>query len=176
MNRKSTTVAYLGMLTALAMILSYVESLIPMSVGIPGVKIGLANLVVMVALYTVGIKWAFALSMVRIILVGFTFGSMSSMMYSFAGGMLSFLVMVIAKKTGFFSVRGVSILGGVFHNVGQIALAICLVENVKLVFYFPVLLVSGTAAGVAIGILATMIIVRVKKVYRNDEDKMDGAK
>ena len=112
-----------GMLVALAFVFSYIETLIPVNLGIPGAKLGLANLVVMVALYTLGAKEAFALSMVRILLTGFTFSSAAAMLYSFAGGILSYIVMVLAKKTGRLSVTGVSVLGGIFHNVGQILVA-----------------------------------------------------
>ncbi|MGN0312588.1 MAG: Gx transporter family protein [Lachnospiraceae bacterium] len=163
---KATRVAYTGMLVALAFVLSYVEALIPISLGVPGVKMGLANLVVMVALYTLGAGQAFVLSMVRIVLVGFTFGSMASMMYSLAGGLLSFVVMAIAKRLDLFSQKGVSILGGVFHNIGQILMAMAVVENGKLIYYLPVLLISGVLAGIAIGIVASMITKRVQKAWK----------
>lgn len=163
---KATRVAYTGMLVALAFVLSYVEALIPISLGVPGVKMGLANLVVMVALYTLGAGQAFVLSMVRIVLVGFTFGSMASMMYSLAGGLLSFVVMAISKRLDLFSQKGVSILGGVFHNIGQILMAMAVVENGKLIYYLPVLLISGVLAGIAIGIVASMITKRVQKAWK----------
>ena len=102
--------ALLGMLVALAFVLSYIETLIPINLGIPGAKLGLANLVVMVALYTLGTKEAFALSMVRILLTGLTFSSMAAMLYSFAGGLLSFAVMYLAKRSKLFSAAGVSVL------------------------------------------------------------------
>ena len=163
---KATRVAYTGMLVALAFVLSYGEALIPISLGVPGVKMGLANLVVMVALYTLGAGQAFVLSMVRIVLVGFTFGSMASMMYSLAGGLLSFVVMAIAKRLDLFSQQGVSILGGVFHNIGQILMAMAVVENGKLIYYLPVLLISGVLAGIAIGIVASMITKRIQKAWK----------
>lgn len=155
--------AYMGMLTALAFVFSYIESLIPISVGVPGVKLGLANLVVIVALYTMGTKEAFTLSVIRIVLAGFTFGNPASMVYSLAGGMLSLLVMVFMKKGKLFSVTGVSVLGGVFHNVGQILVAMLVVENAKLLYYLPVLILSGTIAGVAIGILAATLTKRLER-------------
>lgn len=164
-KKKGSRVAYIGMLIALAFVLSYVEAMIPISLGIPGVKMGLANLVVMVTLYTLGTKEAFVLSMVRILLVGFTFGSMASMMYSFAGGLLSILVMILAKKIDKLSISGVSILGGVFHNVGQILMAMAIVENAKLLYYLPVLMISGIVAGIAIGIVASLVTKRVQKVF-----------
>ena len=165
-KNKATRVAYTGMLVALAFVLSYVEALIPINLGIPGVKMGLANLVVMVALYTLGAGQAFVLSMVRIVLVGFTFGSLASMMYSLAGGLLSFVVLVIVKRLDLFSQKGVSILGGVFHNIGQILMAMVVVENGKLIYYLPVLLISGTVAGIAIGVAASMVTNRIQKAWK----------
>lgn len=153
--------AYLGMLTALAFLLSYIESLIPINVGIPGIKLGLANIVIIVALYTIGTVPAFLLSLVRIVLTGFTFGNLAMMMYSLGGGMLSLLVMVIARKTRWFSVMGTSVLGAVFHNIGQIIVAALVVENSSLFYYLPVLLLSGTAAGVIIGMLGAVLIKRL---------------
>ena len=155
--------AYMGMLTALAFVFSYIESLLPINLGIPGVKLGLANLVVIVALYTMGVRAAFTLSLVRIVLEGFTFGSPASMIYSLAGGMLSLAVMAVARKAQVFSATGVSVLGGVSHNVGQIFVAILVMENTSLAYYLPVLVLSGTAAGVLVGILAAVLVKRLKK-------------
>lgn len=156
-------VAYLGLLIALAFVFSYVEFLIPVNLGVPGAKLGLANLVIIVALYTLNDRDAFVLSMIRIVLVGFTFGSMASMLYSFAGGILSFVVMVAAKRTKFLSITGVSVLGGVFHNVGQIMMAIWVVETGSLIYYLPVLLIVGCLSGVVIGILGAMVTKRIQK-------------
>ncbi len=155
--------AYMGMLTALAFVFSYIESLLPINLGIPGVKLGLANLVVIVALYTMGVRAAFKLSLVRIVLAGFTFGSPASMIYSLAGGMLSLAVMAVARKAQVFSAAGVSVLGGVSHNVGQIFVAILVMENTSLAYYLPALVLSGTAAGVLVGILAAVLVKRLKK-------------
>lgn len=163
-KNKKTAVAFLGMLLGLAFVLAYIESCFPFLVGIYGVKLGLANLVVVIALYHLGEKEAFIVAVARIILVGFTFGNLFSMLYSLAGGILSFLVMAIMKKTNRFGMLGVSILGGVFHNVGQIFVAILIVENLKLVYYLPVLLISGVLTGGVIGIVAAMISTRITKV------------
>ena len=167
--KKTKRIALIGMLIALAFVLSYVEAMIPISLGVPGVKIGLANLVVIVAIYTLGNKEAFILSMIRIVLVAFTFGSFASMMYSLAGGMLSFLVMILFKKLNIFSMRGVSVLGGISHNIGQIGVAILIVENGKLIFYLPVLLISGVLSGIVIGVVAAIITKRVGVAYRSQE-------
>lgn len=169
-------VAWLGMLIALAFVFSYIESLIPIQLGVPGAKLGLSNLVVMVALYTLDDKYAFALAVVRIILNGFAFGGMAAMIYSLAGGMMSFAVMVGVRRIGRssapetgahkVSVLGVSVLGGVFHNVGQIIAAMLVLETPGLIYYLPVLAVCGTASGTAIGVLAAMVIRRVGKVVK----------
>lgn len=146
--------ALLGMLVALAFVLSYIETLIPVNLGIPGAKLGLANLVVMVALYTLGTKEAFALSMVRILLTGLTFSSMAAMLYSFAGGLLSFAVMYLAKRSKLFSAAGVSVLGGISHNAGQIFVAMWVLDTATLIYYLPVLAITGIASGTVIGLLA----------------------
>lgn len=162
MNTKK--IAYLGLLIALAFVFSYIEFLIPINIGVPGAKLGLANLVIIVAIYTLNEKDAFVLSMIRIVLVGFTFANLASMLYSLAGGILSFVAMVIAKKTQKLSITGVSVIGGVFHNVGQIIMAIWVVKTASLVYYLPVLMVSGIVAGVAIGILGGMVTKRIKRI------------
>lgn len=163
MNTKK--VAYLGLFIALAFVLSYVEFLLPLNIGIPGAKIGLANLVVMVALYTAGTKDAFLLSIVRVILVGLTFGNPAMMLYSMAGAMLSFLVMIIAKKTKLFSITGVSVLGGVFHNIGQIIVAMFVLDTASLIYYLPFLIVIGTISGIVIGIVSGLITARIGRLF-----------
>ncbi len=159
---KSKRIATYGLLVALAFILSYIESLFPLSIAIPGIKLGLANLVVITALYKMGVKEAFVLSIIRIILVGFTFGNPSTMMFSLVGGLLSWLLMVIFQKSKLFSMVGVSIIGGIAHNIGQIAVAIMVVENIDIIYYLPFLLIFGVIMGALIGILATIIIKRLK--------------
>lgn len=164
---KTRRIAYLGMLIALAFVFSYIEFLIPVNLGVPGAKLGLANLVVIVALYTLGEKNAFFLSIVRIILVGFTFANMASMLYSLAGGILSYLAMVLAKKSKLLSITGVSVIGGVFHNIGQIIVAILVLETGSLLYYLPVLLIAGVASGVAIGVLGAMITKRMPNIKKD---------
>ena len=164
MNNKK--IAFLGLFVALAFVLSYIEYMLPLNIGIPGAKIGLANLVVMVALYTVGDKNAIALSIIRVVLVGLTFGNISMMMYSLAGAALSLCVMLTAKKLGKLSVTGVSVLGGVFHNIGQIIVAMLVLETQSLLYYLPFLIVIGTITGVLIGFVANLITARVKRVFK----------
>ena len=156
-----------GLLIALAFVLSYLETLIPLAAAsffVPGMKIGLANIVVMVALYTLGYKDAFVLSVVRVLLVGFTFGNTVSMMYSLAGGILSYVVMAILKKMNLFSMIPVSIAGGIFHNVGQICVAMLILENAGVWFHMPVLFVSGVITGLLIGLLGGEVTRRIKRV------------
>lgn len=160
--------ALLGMLVALAFVLSYIETLIPVNLGIPGAKLGLANLVVMVALYTLGTKEAFGLSMVRILLTGLTFSSMAAMLYSFAGGLLSFAVMALMKKKKKLSVTGVSVLGGIAHNAGQIFVAMWILDTATLIYYLPVLAITGVASGTVIGLLAVMVIRRIFGAINRD--------
>lgn len=156
-------VAYGGLFLALALVASYVEMLIPIQLGIPGVKIGLANGVIMVLLYMVNLKETYAVSLARIVLSGFLFGNLMMILYSLAGGMLSLTVMALLKKIGGFSPVGVSVAGGVSHNIGQLAVAMFVLETGKLVYYFPVLLISGTIAGIAIGLIAGEIIKRLPR-------------
>lgn len=162
MDKKTRKAALFGMMVALAFIFSYLEHLIPFP--LPGVKIGVANIVVMIALYLLGGKEAFYISMVRIILVGFTFGSMYSMLYSLAGGILSLSVMILMKRSGKFGIPGVSVVGGILHNLGQIVTAVLTMDgNLNLFSLLPVYALSGTIAGIAVGILATLIIQKLKK-------------
>lgn len=159
---KSKKIATYGLLVALAFILSYIESLFPLAIVIPGIKLGLANLVVMIAIYKLGVKEAFTLSIIRIILVSFTFGSPSTMMFSLVGGLLSWLLMVISQKSKLFSMVGVSIIGGIAHNIGQIIVSILVLENINILYYLPFLLISGVITGALIGILAAIIIKSLK--------------
>ncbi|MCU6725144.1 Predicted membrane protein [uncultured Clostridium sp.] len=163
MKKKSSAqkVALYGVLIALAMVLSYVEMLIPLPVGIPGVKPGLANLVVFLALYTMTAREALLISMVRILLVSITFGNGSAFLYSMAGGILSFLVMWIFQKNDFLLPAGVSIAGGIAHNVGQLLMAAVILENGAVFTYFPVLLAAGCITGGIIGFLGEQIRKRI---------------
>lgn len=152
----------MGVFIALALICSYVESLIPFYFGIPGVKLGLTNIVVVIMLYSVGEKEAFGISMLRIVLAGFLFGNMFSILYSLAGGMLSFLVMFLLKRSKWFGMVPVSVCGGISHNIGQIIVAAFVVENYNIFYYVPVLFIAGTVTGFLIGIVAQEITIRLK--------------
>ena len=157
---KTRKITVLAMAIALAMILSYVESLIP-SPGIPGVKMGLANIVVVFCLYRLGWKEAAGVSLLRVFLVSLLFGHAASLMYSAAGAVLSLLGMIGLKATDRLNCVAVSVIGGVLHNVGQILIAWALMGP-NVVYYLPVLIVSGTVTGVLIGVLAGLIVKRIK--------------
>ena len=155
-----------GLLIALAFIFSYIESVIMVPVPVPGVKLGLANLVAIVGLYSIGTKGTIAISLVRIVLVGFTFGNLSSMMYSMAGGVLSLVLMILIKKFNWFSQVGVSILGGIGHNIGQLAIAALVTKTAGVFYYLPVLTTAGIAAGAVIGLLGGLVTQRVQGIIR----------
>ncbi len=151
-NAKKT--AYCAMLTALSMIFSYIEALIPLFVGIPGVKLGLSNLVVVSGLYFLPAGWVFLVLVLKVTLVSFLFGNLSMLVYSMAGGVLSFLAMLMLKRIKGFSVVGVSMAGGVSHNIGQLAVAVLAVGSVAPLSYLPVLIAAGAVSGTAIGAAA----------------------
>lgn len=155
-----------GMLVALAFVLSYVEAMVPLPIPIYGVKLGLANLVTVVGLYTVGIPGAAVVSLARIVLAGLTFGNMFSMIYSLCGGIVSFLLMVLVKKAGWFDQTGVSIIGGIGHNIGQLCVAALVVQTKGVFYYLPVLMVSGVAAGLVIGLLGGLITSRLERALK----------
>ncbi len=150
-------VAYCALLTALAMIFGYVEALIPFGFGIPGVKLGLANIVIVLALYILPACQVFAIQLMRIVLVSFLFGNLSMMLYSLAGGMLSLVVMLLLNRRDVFSITGVSIAGGVSHNIGQLIVAALVVQNLKIMFFFPIMIMAGLITGCLIGVLACRI-------------------
>ena len=157
-------VAYFGVFTALALIFSYVETLIPFQIGFPGVKLGLANLIIVIALYKMNLKETYLLSVTRIILSGFIFGNLFSIIYSLSGGLLSLSVMAFLKKQGGFSVMGISIVGGVMHNVGQLLVAMVIVETFSIIYYIPVLLIAGVITGLVIGIAANEMLKRLVNI------------
>lgn len=163
---KSYKVTFLGLLLAFALILSYIESVIPFYFGIPGMKLGLANMAVLLALYCYGAGEAFVLSVIRVTLASFLFGNLYSLIYSGMGALCSFAVMLLMKKTGRFSMTGVSIGGGVFHNLGQIAVAMAVIETLGGLYYVPVLMIAGMATGALIGIAASTVEPYIRKVMK----------
>ena len=159
--------AYLGVFLAFALILSYVESLIPFYFGIPGAKLGLANLAVILVLYLYGVREALLLNVMRVLLSGFLFGNMFAILYGMAGALCSFLIMCILKKTKKFSMVGVSIGGGVFHNIGQILIAVFVTETAGVFYYIPVLFIAGLITGFLIGMVAGKVRKHLEKAIMN---------
>ncbi len=152
------TVAQLGMFVAVALVFSYVESFIKIDIAVPGIKIGLANIVTILVLHQMGLADAVIVSALRIFLSSLLFGNVTIMIYSLAGAAVSILLMWISEKIGFFSVAGTSILGGVGHNMGQLLVAYFIIKNQNILIYAPVLIISGTVTGILIGIAAAFVI------------------
>lgn len=158
---KASKLTLLALSVSLAMILSFIESQIPTFVPIPGVKIGLANIAVVFALYKMDWKNAAIVSLVRVFLIGILFGNAVSLAYSAAGAILSLVLMIVLKKTDLFSHVAVSVAGGVMHNMGQIGMACILMGTDILKYYAPFLVLSGTIAGIVIGIIAAILVKRI---------------
>lgn len=162
--KKTKRIALLGLTVALAMIMSYIEVLFPLNFAVPGIKMGLANIVIVFVLYRMSLIDAVTVSLVRVFLVSLLFGNFMSLAYSLAGAVLSLALMVLLKKTEKFSVVGVSVAGGVMHNAGQILMAVILMGTVQIAYYLPVLVITGTVTGVLIGLVSALVINRVKKI------------
>ncbi|MBR1781353.1 MAG: Gx transporter family protein [Oscillospiraceae bacterium] len=160
-------VARYGLLVALALILSYAEAQIPAFFAVPGMKLGLTNIVVLTALYLMDWKSALVINLLRIFLVSVLFGNGMSLAYSLAGGLLSGLVMILLKQTGKFHLITVSIAGGVAHNVGQILAAMVLLETKSLAWYLLVLWLTGLASGAVIGVIGGVLVKRLERLNLN---------
>jgi len=167
---KAKKTAVFALCVALAFTLSFLETLIPINIGVPGVKIGLANMVVLAALYLLDKRAAFAISMIRILISGLLFTGAFSLLYSFTGGILSFFVMLLAMKSKRLSILGVSVLGGAVHNIGQIIVAAIVMQTPRIVYYLPVLLISGAIAGIAVGVVSKIVVERLIKIDFNKKD------
>lgn len=171
----------MGLMIALALVLSYVEAQIPTFVAIPGIKVGLANIVVVFALYSFGTKEAFVVSILRVLLAALMFGSVMSLAYSAAGAFLSLLGMILLKKSGLFGCVAVSVVGGVLHNLGQILMACLVLETNVVIYYLPFLILSGTIAGVVVGLVAALVLKRLGNTgpedgLHHDDDDATGDK
>lgn len=159
----SRKIALRAILIALAFILSWIEAQIPVFFTVPGIKLGLSNLVVLIALYKLSATDAFLINIVRIILTGFTFGSLVTISYSIAGGLLSFIVMYVLKNFLRSGINFVSIFGGISHNMGQLIIASILLQNLHTFYLLPYLWVSGILTGLAIGLICGLILKRIDK-------------
>ena len=159
---KTKKLVTLAVTISVAMILSFVESRIPAFVAIPGVKVGLANIAVIFALYKMGWREAIAVSVIRVLLVALLFGSVVSLAYSIAGAAISLSLMILLRKIGIFTEVAVSVVGGITHNIGQILIAFLLLETKVVFYYLPFRMVSGVIAGIAVGVAAALLIKRIK--------------
>lgn len=157
-------IAYMGMFIAVAMVFSYVESLIPVNIAVPGVKIGLANLVTIVVMFKMDVRSAWVISLIRVVLSALLFGNLSIMVYSLTGAVLSLLVMTLCMKLKIFGLLGTSILGAVSHNAGQIIMAAILMKSGNIMLYIPVLCISGTIAGICIGLAGAVLVRNLPKL------------
>lgn len=151
-----------GVCVAAALILSYLESLVPLSVAVPGVRLGLANTVTLYVLYKLNWRYAGLVSLLRVLLASLLFGTALTFAYSIAGAAVSLIVMALLKKSGRFSAVGVSCAGGVAHNFGQIGMAVILTEVMQIAYYLPVLIISGTVTGLAVGAVGALLLNRIK--------------
>lgn len=156
-------ISVIAVFTALALIFSYIEAIIPFNLGIPGVKLGIANIVVVCALYIFGVKEAAGISLIRVFVIGLLFGNAVSLIYSLSGAILSIVVMIICKRLKL-SVIGVSAMGGIFHNVGQLSAAALILNSSAVMYYYPVLFISGIVTGIIIGIVSLPIIKNSEKL------------
>jgi heptaprenyl diphosphate synthase len=156
--------AYLGMLLAFALILSYIEAVLPLSFGFPGIKLGLANLAVVLALYLLGTGSALLLTIMKALLAGFMFGNMTMLLYSLAGALCSFMIMTWMKKSDRFHLPVVSAAGGVMHNIGQILVAYLTVKTYGILYYIPILILAGLVTGILIGITADLVKPYAQKI------------
>ena len=166
MRSRAEKVAFCGLLTALAVILSYVETLIPISLGVPGIKPGFANIIAVFVLFSYGFGAAITVNVLRVVIVAAMFGSPASALYALSGAVVSLAVMALLKKTGRFSVTGVSMAGGVMHNAAQLAVAAAAAKTPLLVSYLPLLIVAGMVTGVVIGVIAQLLLRRLPASLR----------
>ena len=165
MRNETRRIALLGVLTSVALVLSYLEVMLPpISTAVPGIKMGLPNLIIIFLLYKFGLKEAVTVSLIRVFIVALLFGNVMTLAYSVAGAVLSLGLMTLFKKFDFFSQVGVSIIGGISHNLGQILVAIFLFDTIQIGYYMIVLSITGTIAGVVIGIISSILVKKLEKL------------
>lgn len=161
-KRSAARLTTCALLSALALIVSYIEFLLPLNVGLPGIKLGLANIVVVLALYYLGPQYALLINLIRIALAALLFGSLFSGLYALAGGLVSLAVMVLLKKTGLFSITAVSMAGGAFHNLAQLIVAALVASTSDVFLYLPVLFIAGIATGIFNGIVSNLVLRKLR--------------
>lgn len=165
MRNKTRRIALLGVLISVALVLSYLEVMLPpISTAVPGIKMGLPNLIIIFVLYKFGLKEAVTVSLIRVFIVALLFGNVMTLAYSVAGAVLSLGLMTLFKKINLFSQIGVSIIGGISHNLGQILVAIFLFDTIQIGYYMIVLSITGTIAGIVIGIISSILVKKLEKI------------
>ncbi|MBE6748599.1 MAG: Gx transporter family protein [Ruminococcaceae bacterium] len=165
MRKQTRKIALLGVLTSVALVLSYLEAMLPpISTAVPGIKMGLPNIIIIFLLYKFGLKEAIIVSLIRVFIVSLLFGNVMTLAYSVAGAVLSLALMTLFKKLNLFSAIGVSIIGGISHNLGQILVAIFLFDTIQIGYYMIVLAITGTIAGVLIGIISSILVKKLEKL------------
>lgn len=163
-NQSVQRISLMALLLAMALVLGFFENLLPIAPGIPGIKLGLSNVVLLFALYAFGPASAFLLMGLKVVLSGLLFSGVSAMMYSLAGGVLSMAAMTLLKKTGQFSIVTVSMVGGAMHNVGQVAIAILVMTTSQLGYLMGILLLVGLGTGLLTGIIAKLALEKLKYI------------
>ncbi len=165
MRNLTKKIALLGVLTSVALVLSYLEAMLPpISTAAPGIKMGLPNIIVILLLYKFGLKEALMVSGIRVFIVALLFGNVMTLAYSVAGAVLSLALMTLFKKLNLFSIVGVSIIGGISHNLGQILVAIFLFDTIQIGYYMIILAITGTIAGVIIGVIGSILVKKLEKI------------
>ena len=165
MRKETRKIALLGVLTSVALVLSYLEAMLPpISTAVPGIKMGLPNIIIIFLLYKFGLKEAVTVSIIRVFIVALLFGNVMTLAYSVAGAVLSIALMTIMLKLDWFSTIGVSVVGGISHNLGQILVAIFLFDTIQIGYYMIVLSITGTIAGVVIGIISSILVKKLEKL------------
>ncbi len=160
-------ITYIAILTSMALVLSYFERILPPPVPIAGVKFGLANIIILIALYILSSKDAFIILMLKVFMVSLLFSGLTGLLFGLIGGTLSFIAMVLTKKAGIFSSIGVSISGAVFFNIGQIIASMILINTITILYYLPVLIISGVISGFITGLVASFTIKYLKQAKIN---------
>lgn len=159
---KNKEIAKTAILAALAIIFGYIESLFPLPIPVYGVKVGISNGVILAALYMLAPAAAWGIMFIKTICSALLFSGFSAFLYSVSGGILSVIIMQILKKSGKFSVVGVSIAGGAAHNIGQLICASVVLNTINIFYYLPILIICGILSGAVIGIITELIIKRLK--------------
>ena len=159
-------ITLMALVLAYALVLSYIEALFPFFFGVPGMKLGLPNMAIVLVLYIYGWREGLVINILRIVLSGFLFGSLFGILFSLSGAFFSFIIMSLFKKISLFDIRGVSVLGGVSHNIAQLLVAVFLVKTSGIIYYLPILLIAGSITGYLNGFIADKMILYLEKIFK----------